>query len=120
MKWYVDYKLMIIKSSFAWRQDQVILTQRENKQEQDLQINYEENMMALYSKYKDSSVCWELSVLRCDKPLFELRVDNPVRESLSTDTDSFKYTITLELIEYKGSIDNTYRSEHTHEYVIWS
>lgn len=39
------------------RPRQVILTQRENKQEQDLQINYEENMMALYSKYKDSSVC---------------------------------------------------------------
>jgi len=40
-------------------------------------------------------------------PLFELRVDNPVRKSLSADTNTFQHTITLQLVEYKGSVDNT-------------
>ena len=40
-------------------------------------------------------------------PLFELRVDDPVRESLPTDTDTLKHTVTLELVEDKVGIDHT-------------
>ena len=43
-----------------------------------------------------------------DVPLLELRVDNPVRESFPADTDSLKHTITLQLIQYKSSVNHTY------------
>jgi hypothetical protein len=42
-------------------------------------------------------------------PLFEFGVEYSAGESLSTDTDSFKYTVTLKLIEYKSGINDTWR-----------
>ena len=46
-----------------------------------------------------------------DLPLFEFRVDDPVGESLSADTDTFKYTITLKLVQHKRSINKTWNTE---------
>lgn len=41
-------------------------------------------------------------------PLFELWVDDSVGESLSADTDTFQYTITLELMQYQSGINETW------------
>ena len=46
-------------------------------------------------------------------PLFELRVDDPVGETLSTNTDTFKYTITLELVQYQWSVNITCNKHNT-------
>ena len=39
--------------------------------------------------------------------MFEILVSNPVGESFTTNTDSFKYTITGQLMHNQSSIDNT-------------
>lgn len=43
----------------------------------------------------------------CTSPLFELRVDNSAGESFTTNSDTLKHTVTLELVKYKGGINHT-------------
>ena len=38
-------------------------------------------------------------------PLFKLGVDDPVGEALPTDTDTLEHTVTLELVENEGGIN---------------
>lgn len=45
-------------------------------------------------------------------PLFELRVDNPVGESFTTDTDAFKYTVTLQLMQHHVSVNIAWKRYH--------
>lgn len=39
-------------------------------------------------------------------PLFEVRVDHPIGESLTTDTNTFEHTITGELMHNQMGIDD--------------
>ena len=39
-------------------------------------------------------------------PLLELWVDDPAGETLTTDTDSLKYTVTLKLVQDKMGVNN--------------
>lgn len=39
-------------------------------------------------------------------PLFEFGVDDSAGESFTTNSDTLKYTVTLELVEYKSGIDH--------------
>jgi len=43
----------------------------------------------------------------CDVPLFELRVDDSVGETLTTDSDALKHTVTLQLVQDQLSIHDT-------------
>jgi hypothetical protein len=40
-------------------------------------------------------------------PLLELRVDHPVGETFTANTDALEHTVTLELVEHKLGIDET-------------
>lgn len=40
-------------------------------------------------------------------PQFEVRVDHPVGEAFTTDTDTFKYTVTCQLVHYQVGINDT-------------
>lgn len=44
-------------------------------------------------------------------PLFELRIDDSAGESFSANTNSFKYTVTLQLVQDKCSINDTCKQE---------
>lgn len=39
-------------------------------------------------------------------PLFEFRVDDSAGESFTTNSDTLKYTVTLELVQDQGGIDH--------------
>lgn len=41
-------------------------------------------------------------------PLLELGVDDPVREPLPADTDTFQDTVTLQLVQHQRGIDDTF------------
>ena len=41
------------------------------------------------------------------EPLLEFRVDDPVGESLSADTDTLKYTVALQLVENQSGLNHT-------------
>lgn len=40
-------------------------------------------------------------------PLFEIRIDHSVRETLSTDTNTLKHTVTCKLVHYQVRIDES-------------
>lgn len=42
-------------------------------------------------------------------PLFELRVDHPVGEALTANTDTLEYTVTLQLVHYQVGINDTWK-----------
>ncbi len=41
-------------------------------------------------------------------PLFEFRVDDPVREAFTADTDTLKYTVTLQLMQHQGGVNQAW------------
>jgi len=47
-------------------------------------------------------------------PLFEFRVDQSVGKSLSADTNSLQYTVTLELVKNQLSLDQSYTNGTFH------
>ena len=49
--------------------------------------------------------------LPTDVPLFEFRVNHSVRKSFTTDPDAFQYAVTLQLVQYKLGIENTWCSQ---------
>jgi hypothetical protein len=46
-------------------------------------------------------------------PQLEIRVNHPVGESFTTDTDTFKYTVTGELVHHQVRIDETWERSDT-------
>ena len=42
-------------------------------------------------------------------PMLEVRVDHTVGESFTTNTDTFKYTVTCQLVHNQVRIDNTWK-----------
>lgn len=40
-------------------------------------------------------------------PKFEVRVDHPVGETFPTDTDTFKYTVTSQLVHYQVRVNHS-------------
>lgn len=54
----------------------------------------------LYSKQSRSSC-------RRFLPKFEIRIDHPVGETFTANTDTFKYTVTGQLVHYQVGVDDT-------------
>lgn len=45
-------------------------------------------------------------------PVLEISVHHPVGEALATDTNSFKYAVTGELMHHEGRVDHTCQKRH--------
>jgi hypothetical protein len=46
-------------------------------------------------------------------PQLKVGINHPVGESLTTDTDAFKYTVTGELVHHQVRVDETYARRST-------
>lgn len=51
-------------------------------------------------------------------PMLEVGVDHTVGESFATNTDTFKYTVTCQLVHNQVRIDNTCPTERTQTLVL--
>ena len=52
-------------------------------------------------------------------PLFELRVDHPAGETFTADTDSLKYTITLELVHNQPSFNHDCQKQNNDTFIVY-
>ena len=68
-------------------------------------MDYMRQEINVRGELKDMNI--RMSRMKRNSPLFELRVDHPVGEALTTDTDTLEYTVTLQLMQYEEGIDDT-------------
>lgn len=47
-------------------------------------------------------------------PELEVRVDHPVGETFTANTDAFQHTVTGELMHHQMGVDETWRAETSH------
>ena len=71
-------------------------------------FEHPKDMLELIIKKNKHSFTLKISI---PLPLFEFRIDDSVGESLPADTDTFKYTVTLELVEYESSVNKTWNKK---------